>query len=148
MKMPIRLLSVVLAVLLVFPGTAFAENENSYEEYLQYWNDLFGACPTDLLLQVKSVIEVELASREDMNKEVIVPQGLYTIGIDIPTGTYTITASGEIAMVTLYTSDDHIITVHSMYENEAIGRIDLMFGQKIEIKGSTVVFSKYKGLGF
>jgi len=146
--MKIRLLSLVLAVLLVFPGAAFAENGNPYDAYITYWKELFGTCSTDLLLQVKSVIDVELASREDLNKEVDVPQGLYIIGIDIPAGTYTITAAGEIAMVTLYTSDDNLITMHSMYEGEAIGKIDLQFGQKIEITGSAVVFSTYKGLGF
>jgi hypothetical protein len=146
--MKIRVLSLVLAVLLIFPGAAFAENGNPYDAYIAYWQELFGACTTDLLLQVKSVIDVELASRDDLNKEVFVPQGLYTIGIDIPAGTYTITATGELAMVSVYTSDDRMVTMHSMYENEAIGKIDLQFGQKINITGCTVVFSTYKGLGF
>lgn len=146
--MRIRLLSLVLALLLVFSGTAFAESENPYEAYLPYWQELFGSCSTELLVQVRSVIDAELATREDLNKEILVPQGWYLVGIDIPANTYTITAVGEIAMFTLYTYDDQVITSHSILKDESIGRIVLQFGQKVGITGGAVVFTTYKGLGF
>lgn len=146
--MRVRLLSLVLAMLLAFSGAAFAESENPYEAYLAYWQELFDSCPTGLLLQVRSVIDVELATREDANKEILVPQGWYIVGIDIPADTYTITAIGEIAVVYLYTIDDQLITYHSIFKDESIGRIDLQFGQKVGITDGAVVFSTYKGLGF
>lgn len=144
--MKIRLLSLVLAVLLVFPGAAVAE---VYE-----WPELkaaFSECTIEMLYSIKTLLDTEIASREDKDKEVPVPVGTYIVGDDIPAGTYTVTgASNSFLSSTVRVLDQNgkKISWAAISNGEQIGKLVLLSGYQIEIEDGAVIFSTYKGLGF
>lgn len=133
--MKIRLLSLVLAVLLVFPGAAFAEI--NFDDY-----------SVEELIALKTQIHTEIINRTKDEKSVRVPMGSYTVGIDIPAGTYMLIGGSDISMITVYSENGELLTIHSMYLDDNVGRIDFLKGQRIEINGGAIVFSAYRGLGF
>lgn len=133
--MKIRLLSLVLAVLLVFPGAAFAEI--NFDDY-----------SVEELIALKTQIHTEIINRTREEKSVRVPMGSYTVGVDIPAGTYMLICGSDIAMLTLYSAEGDIITFHSLEFQDTVGRIDFENGQKIEMLYGDIVFSAYRGIGF
>lgn len=149
MKKWFCVLSLVLALSIPF-SAACADEEMSYETYLPYWERIFNECSTDLLLQMRSVIDVELATREDLDKEVTVPVGIFYVGVDIPVGTYTIKGSEKYTSSYVEICDERGVRIfyESLYNNAQLGRVDLYFGYKVKITGDPVIFAKYKGLGF
>lgn len=142
--MKIRLLSLVLAVLLAFPGAAFAENAKGL-------TNIFSDYSIDTLYVLRVILDTEIASRENKDKEVTVPIGQYIVGIDIPEGIYTITG----ASTSLYSSSVRVfdqkgnkVLWETISEGEQIGKIELLYGYQVNIEYESVVFSTYKGLGF
>ena len=140
--MKIRLLSVVLILLLAFSGAAFAQ------DYFPQDN-IFAEYSTDSLYLFKSMIDVVLASREDKDKAVTVPIGIYTVGIDIPVGYYTIIdVQDKIVSCFSVHKDGTRTFVQRIGDGAQLGKIALSDGQVVLIENGPVIFTKYKGLGF
>lgn len=143
MKLCVRFLSVVLAVSLFLSGAAMAE-----ADMFAALKNSFAQVSTADLLMLKSMLEVEIASREDKDKEVTVPAGIYYVGVDIPIGIYTIIGADTVASVKIRDHNGLQILSETLYKDQMLGRTDLAFGYKVEIHGGPVIFSNYKGLGF
>lgn len=139
--MKIRLLSLVLAVLFTFPGAAFSEDYKPLE------NKLAGTSTRDLLL-LKTMVEVELASREDKDISVSVPSGIYTVGVDIPEDVYTIIGDDAVSSIKVIDYNGRTVIYETLYKDQRLGRTDLLYGFKVQITGGPLLFTKYKGLGF
>lgn len=140
--MKIRLLSLVLAVLLVFPGAAFAEN------YFPQDN-IFAKYSTDSLYLFKTMIETVLATREDRDKAVTVPMGYFTVGVDIPAGYYTIIdVEDKITSCFSVHKDGERVFVQRIADGAQLGKFTLAEGYTVMIENGPVIFTKYKGLGF
>lgn len=88
--------------------------------------------------------------KEDVTvqKEVTVPPGTYSVGSDIPAGTYTVTTKGIITMLTVKNSAGGLVTMHSLNGNTQVGKLVLEDGQTVELVGESVIFKPYQGLGF
>lgn len=102
------------------------------------------------LLSLKDSIDQELANRGEGVKNVLVPVGRYTVGEDIPAGTYTVTYEGAIiSLVTVYSGkNDTYGTGYNLSANGSIGKLELSDGQIIEVLYGSVYFSQYSGLDF
>lgn len=134
MKMPVRVLSLVLAVILFVPIVAHAEIDLS--EY----------STTELIILITQA-NTELFSRE--NAKFSVPMGEYIIGVDIPAGTYTLTIEGLVGNIAMYSEDGRILDSYLLMDGrDTVGKVELQVGQRIEISNGPITFSTYKGLGF
>lgn len=102
------------------------------------------------LLSLKDSIDQELANRGEGVKNVPVPVGKYTVGEDIPAGTYTVTYEGAIiSLVTVYSGkNDSYGTGYNLSANDSIGKLELSDGQIVEVLYGSVYFSQYSGLDF
>lgn len=101
------------------------------------------------LVILRDSINQELLNRDFEEKEVTVPPGQYTIGEDIPEGTYTISKTGTMpAMIVTYTSNGELSLSYNVSSSSPVGKIKLEQNQTIEISFDSVVFSPYKVLGF
>ncbi len=110
----------------------------------------------DELIQLKTQIEAELASRKEV-KSFFVPQGIYVADEDFPAGAYRITLDGNpmLPMATLLVKDPSSSdTISDMYSispsvgTGEIGKVELKEGMIIEVNGSNLLFTVYTGLGF
>jgi len=137
MKKWLCVLSLLFAVSFVFSTFSVAENVN-----------VLASFSTDELLQLKTMIEVELASRKDLDHAVSVPSGIYTVGVDIPVGVFTIIAEETASSVRIRDANGKQLLYETLYKDQQLGRTDLLYGYKVEITGESVKFTKYKGLGF
>jgi hypothetical protein len=110
----------------------------------------FSGLSLDALIMLKTWINEEIAERTKYDKAVNVPVGEYIIGADIPVGIYTLTINTQSAVLMIYSENGQLIGSHIMLKDssDTIGKITLKNGQIIEIKGSPIVFSTYKGLSF
>lgn len=132
-----KALSLVLITLLLF-STPFtlAEtdlSEMSFEELVALRQEI------DLLL---------FAS--DEYKQVTVPQGKYTVGVDIPAGTYSL--SGDAAMVEIFLdsseSSKMSAGLYGVTEDRPVAKLVLEDGWIVSVSIGNVVFTTYTGLGF
>lgn len=100
------------------------------------------------LTSLRTAINAELLSR-GIEKEVTVPPGRYTVGVDVPAGVYTLNHSGALlSMVTTYTTKGLIDLSFNVSAAEPVGKLELADGQEIQILLESVIFKPYKGLGF
>lgn len=139
MKMPVRLLSLVLVLSIFFSGAVSAE-VTLEDNPLTEWS-------TERLYSMIAWIEAEIARREDRDKKVEVPSGIYIVGYDIPIGTYTITSKDSFGYIQVHDQNDEYIFNSVPDEGEKIGKVDLKYGYIVTLKG-LFVFEPYKGLGF
>lgn len=102
------------------------------------------AMSVDELAALNKAVVMELMSRNDF-KQVSVPTGTYSVGEDIPAGTYTVKPSGS--NFNLKILDQNGKKVDSFYFASEIGKLTLTEGETVEIT-SGVVFTPYAGLGF
>lgn len=126
--------SVVLA-LLALP--VFAENTLDLK-----------SMTTEELAALQVAVNAELMNRNFATKEVIVPPGTYTIGVDIPAGDYSFRCDDRIAGIDIESAQGKFVTGHSLTKGETVGKQPLEDGQTIEISYGSVVFMPYRGLGF
>lgn len=128
------------------PLFAFAENDLIDPETVHAY---LAEISTDDLLDMQKYIVIELEYRGYFGKETTVPVGKYTIGSDIPANAYTIKlAESGFSAITIYSENGGILTYYTVSSSAPIGKCELKDGQSIEIVGSPVIFSQYKGLGF
>ena len=138
-----KLLSVILAALILTSAAALAEVDLSGMSYAE-------------LLALRNQVQQELITRPEW-KEVTVPPGLWTVGEDIPAGSYTLTKalkrdSGNVCVWGKdkddYKSDGGLLLNTTLGSNrEMLGKVVLKDGNKLEIQ-CTVIMSPVKGLGF
>ena len=119
--------------------------------------DILSQYSTEDLMLARDIIDSVLASRTEGNgnvssapaKEVTVPQGTYTVGVDIPAGTYTVSYNGRLlASVEVSSSAGKAVSYDSISSGGRIGKLNLTNGQIVEIGYDQVVFMPYQGLGF
>lgn len=161
-----KLLCVVLMFSILFASFPCSSSAMTEDEYKQQIRAMFADASDDDLKALFEAVQYELMCRgfnfsfdESLNeasvqkemteqKEVTVPAGKYTIGSDVPAGTYTLNTTGYISMVTIWNASGGLVTMHTLSEQAPVGKIELKDGQVIEINGSAVVFKTYSGLGF
>ena len=124
-----KFLSFLLAVLLLVPICACAEVDVK-------------ALSTDELIKLRASIVDELMARGEM-KSANVPAGEYTVGEDIPAGSYSITT--DQILVTVIINEYEGMYVVS--PDSPVGKITLKDGDKFQISGN-IVLEKYAGLSF
>jgi len=153
-----RLMAVLVALVLLLPALASADVDLTGMSY-------------DELVSLKEKIDLALWAAEEW-QEVTVPSGVYTVGVDIPVGKWTIKAVdgiyafikwGDVLDVSgvdidfsgnLYESESLYSTSYKRYEegkDKTEVTYDLKDGQYIIVSDGTVVFSPFSGgpkLGF
>ena len=129
-----RILSLLVALVLFLPCTACADYD-------------FASMSVDELLAMRSAINTELLTR-GIEREVTVPNGYYTIGVDIPAGTYTIRPVSY-DVVNVYAADGEYLDNFCLNHDagEYIGKYTFVDQQVVNVYG-TVIFAPYTGLGF
>lgn len=130
----------VLALLLVLLSLVSAASAESFD---------LSTITTEELVSLRSAVNAELAARDFKTKEVKVPTGRYTVGIDIPAGVYTLNNPGTyFSSVNTYTPDGRFDMGFQVTPEEPVGKLELVDGQTVEIQYESVVFKPYEGLGF
>lgn len=126
-----KLACILVVVLIMIPFASFAENNLASMSF-------------DELVALKNRIMAELVERGEL-KEVKVPAGTYTVGDQIPAGEYSVALAkgGILAAVIVNEYED----IYAVTEEDGIGRLVLEKGDTVEIS-STVIFTKFAGLGF
>lgn len=136
-----KTLAFALVCLVLLPCVALADVDLSEMNFTQ-------------LINLEKQLQREIMSRPEW-KEVTVPQGFWTVGVDIPAGTYTITKVNMLASIRVwgkavqdYRSDGGMI-LNTLLEddNPAVGKIALKNGNILELS-DPVIITPYKGLGF
>lgn len=99
------------------------------------------------------LLERELQRRDYVDSGVVVPMGEYTVGIDIPSGAYSIRLahpdSVPYSAITIHSVSGTFDGLYYLSDAEAvIGKVTLKDGQTVKISSDSVLFSPYKGLGF
>lgn len=141
MKQFVRCFCLFLLFSFFLASLAFAEETNPLQEL-----------SLDELVAAKLMIESEISARESEFKNVTVPIGKYTVGLDIPVGVYTLTSAGGqysfSSTVSVYDQTNQRIFYDQISSGKKIGKLELLYGYQVEIKMEAVVFSTYEGLGF
>lgn len=106
----------------------------------------------DELIALRDQIHQELLDR-GIEKEVLVPMGVYTVGTDIPAGTYTVKpVSMEGTLFELYADEamtDALMSDYlSTYTGNYIGKVELKEGNVVVIENANLTFAPYQGLAF
>lgn len=111
--------------------------------------DPFECLTDEQVLLISQMAHNELITRGYI-KSAVVPQGVYIVGVDLPSGTYSVSHEGSVSTVEVYPSaasqDD--IYDYTIYDDEIIGRIVLEDGQRLEVKHKPVFLTVYSGLSF
>lgn len=148
MKKLLCFLSLLLIISVAVPVSAHADSDA---------DAILSQYSTDDLLLAREIIDNVLAARSGVNsdvaktpiKEVTVPVGTYSVGDDIPAGTYTVFYDGVMfASVGVESSAGKHISSNTISSGEKIGKLELTNGQIVEVEYDPVVFSPYQGLGF
>lgn len=130
-----RLLSFLMAVIIVFAASAALADV-----------DLAGMS-YDELVELQRAAAKEIMSRPEW-KEVEVPAGQYTIGVDIPAGVYSVTPKNEYRGVYLRwypRPDDNYWDYVHIYDK--LARFDFYEGMRIYTE-DTAIFAPPIALGF
>lgn len=155
-----RILSLLIALLLLLPAAAFAQIDLSGMSY-------------DELVALKDQINKAMWESKEW-QEVTVPQGVYEVGVDIPEGHWSIAAADKQSITvswgtklaaskvdieadwsegSIYEYENLISETYAYYEkgNKTEVDYDLKTGQYIVVAYGDAVFTPYKGkpsLGF
>lgn len=131
-----KLITLLLIAALLLPAAALADLP-----------DISGLSH-DELIQLNHQIQLRLFSEQLVNG-VKVPPGTYTIGEDIPAGSYRVEVEGENGMYAVYdangepTDSSLCGSFHDVLE---FGKLILTEGTTFEIKYATFVLYPYSGL--
>ena len=119
-----------IVVLVLFTGIAYAETVN-----------LKGMSSEELIRLQTSILQ-ELMDRGEVRSATI-PAGIYTIGDDIPAGSYSISTKQIMASIAINEYEQLFIVT----PDDGVGKITLKDGDVFECS-TTVVLTKYSGLKF
>lgn len=144
-------LSIFLSILLAMPSASCAVNLEAMS-----FSDL---------VELRRQIELELMSRKDW-KEVLVQEGIYEVGVDIPAGHYTILAAdgtfthvkygnrrktdeADIHIGSTNFRDEYLYSPHmsryDMYKDKVQADIDMETGSYFAVRSSACVLIPYTG---
>ena len=106
---------------------------------------------TEDLITLKTLIAQEMLER-GIEKQAIIPIGKYTIGVDIPAGTYSVKPVKSGFDFKIYpnankTGSHDYIYYEFIRSTEYIGKIELLEGQIVEIDAN-VILTVYTGINF
>lgn len=105
----------------------------------------------DQLIALQKQITAEIMSRPEW-KEVTVPAGTWSVGDDIPAGTYSMTPTNY-AVITIWRKAENDYSNNGLFynemldEDESCGKIKLEDGMIVVLSGS-IVFAPPLSLGF
>lgn len=136
-----KTLAFALVCLVLLPCVALADVDLSKMNFTE-------------LINLEKQLQREIMSRPEW-KEVTVPQGFWTVGVDIPAGTYTITKVNRSVGIQLwgkavkdYNSDGGLILNTVLNDsNQVVGKITFKNGNVLQLS-DPVIITPYKGLGF
>lgn len=122
----------VVLLLCLFPVVSMAEDlaSMSYED----------------LIALSQRITSEIMSRPEW-KEVEVPSGIWTVGVDIPAGVYSITPVGSSANFACYDENGRLQINLLCLGGKPIGKVELKEGWTVE-PSKPVIFAPPMALGF
>ena len=133
--------------LALMAAQAATDNNQEIQESIRQFNAL------------RAQINAELLKRGNEN-DVIVPPGVYVVGVDIPAGDYTISPQPieyNYTYISAYADDRHYMEYSTFHffnaglfanKNDYIGKLSLAEGNIVKIEDGAAVFSPYQGLGF
>lgn len=128
-----KLIALALILVSLIPAAAFADVDLSGMSF-------------DELVSLNGKLLEEIMSRDEF-KEVTVPTGAYTVGEDIPAGTYSLAmATGTYGGMIQINGYQDAYTVTST--DPIVGKVTLKDGDSVEISMGSIVFKPYVGLGF
>ena len=130
-----RLLTVILIIALILPATVLADLPDISE------------LSTDELIQLSRQIQLRLFSEQLVNG-VEVPPGTYSVGEDIPAGSYRLETKVESVGYVIYDSNKKPIgsgVAGEYFETMVIGKLILEEGTMIEIMYGPFTFFPYAG---
>ena len=136
-----KLMVILLLVCLVLPITVLADV--SLPDLTEY--------TTEDLVALKTLIAQEMLER-GIEKQATIPIGKYTIGVDIPAGTYSVKPVKSGFDFKIYPNANKTGAFDSIYyeyvrSTESIGKIELLEGQILEIDAN-VILTVYTGINF
>lgn len=152
-----KLLCLLTSLLLLVPvvQVASAEEQASSAEDLQSY---IATLPSDFIAELIGMLNMELAKRGEVtataagfttiDKEVIVPMGEYTVGIDIPAGVYTFKCEVEQARFYIESPDGEDYSWGTMHNGDVYANVQLDIGYSVVITYGPLTFAPYTGLGF
>ena len=102
----------------------------------------------DDLLALQKAVVAEIMSRPEW-KQVEVPGGSWTVGTDIPAGSYCITPTSKGGYITIYDNTGRMVISQGIRKDDSkIGKIELRDGYVVEVENGSLFFSPAIGLGF
>ena len=101
----------------------------------------------DQLLELHQKVTAEIISRPEW-KEVTVPSGSWTVGKDIPAGSYSVNPGKEGGYIRVSRNGRKIISQGIRTASDAYGKLELLEGDIVEIERGSLIFSRAIGLGF
>ena len=145
-----KFLSLVIVLAVVLTGVSAAAETPTWEEWLT-------SLDTDTVRQLAILFQTEYLSRTGMEKGFDVPAGVYHVGTDFPTGTFTFEMIAEGTEVIVYKDADTYYDeygfpffdqiMHSMNNVIKIGSLYLSYGNILVIEGRATA-KPFLGLGF
>lgn len=103
-----------------------------------------GSMSDDELVSLKEQLVSEMKDRGSF-KKLAVPQGKYIVGIDIPSGDYSVCTIDYSSTVCIFVND---ATSYMVSSDTPVGKLSLSDGDAVSVLYGTLFFSKYTGLGF
>lgn len=97
------------------------------------------------LQTLQNEINREIRNRPEW-KSVSVPSGIYTVGAQIPAGSYSV--SGDGFYIAVYRDNSLIVNQGVTSEDDFIAHIELMDGDTVKIQYGNAVFAPPVALGF
>lgn len=105
--------------------------------------------PDCIMMNLDFVLEQEATNSISEPVSFSVPAGEYTVGEDIPAGTYTITTKAFMVVLNVYknsTKWPYADPQFMLDSNNPVGKLKLNDGQVIEIVGGSLKFETYQGI--
>lgn len=87
----------------------------------------------------------------NLNDKVPVVQGKYTIGVDIPSGVYTVAPVGpdsSFLVLRVWSQSGEVVVLHRAEASETIGKMEISDGQTLDIMFGSALLSPFVGLGY
>lgn len=106
----------------------------------------FSSMSFDELLELRNKLNAEIMSRPEW-KEVEVPSGIWTVGIDIPAGIYSITPVGSSANFACYDENGKLQINLLCIGGKPIGKVELFDGWTVK-PTKPVIFAPPLSLDF
>lgn len=147
-----KVLSLLVVLCLFVTPVAYASSTDDIASYIE-------TLPTEFIAEMVRLFNAELAKRGEtlkevtqlptIDKEVMVPIGSYTVGIDIPVGVYTIKNDDkQPGTIIVKTASGEAVYYEALYQDDNVGNIKLEFGYIVDIKYGPLVFAPFAPLGF